>query len=408
MKKEENDMNINKVPKSELDSRLERFIGEIDSTYNEWEMCVITGSVGMFYLTGTICDGLLLIRRGEGATLWVRRSYERCLLESEFSDIRSMRSFRDIAGAVGVLPDTLYLDMAHASMEWYGIFSKYLKFKNLLPIDKVMLKTRSVKSEYELERMRISGSKTDLLLREALPHLLHEGISELELYMDLYWVSVKNGHEGYSRFSMLNTDVSLGHVGFGDSPLYPSVFNGASGAQGLCPAVPALGSRSRLLRNGDLVYVDICCCIDGYNTDKTLIYSFNDRQPDNVVHAHQHCLALHRHAVSLLSPGTRPSDIYAEIMDMVLPEYKHNFMGAPGRTVPFIGHGVGLYVDEMPVIAKGFDTPLENGMTIAIEPKIGIEGIGMVGSENTYLVTDNGGESLTGECLEILVVCDRN
>jgi len=88
----------------------------------------------------------------------------------------------------------------------------------------------------------------------------------------------------------------------------------------------------------------------------------------------------------------------------VKEEYKHIFMGAKGRTVPFIGHGTGLNVDEMPVIAKGFTAPLEEGMTIAIEPKIGIDGVGMVGSENTYLVTKSGGESLTGEQRELDVI----
>ena len=397
-------MNINKTPKTELSQRMERFTSEMDKAYDGWEMCAITGSVSMFYLTGTICDGLLLIRRGESSTLCVRRSYERCLLESEFSDIRQMKNFRDIAEASGALPDTLYLDTAHASLEWYGFFSKYLKFGNVLPIDRVMLKTRSVKSEYELERISLSGKKIDSMLRDNFPQLLREGISELELYLELYVMCIRDGHEGYSRFSMLNTDATLGHIGFGDSPLYPSVFNGASGTKGLCPAIPALGSRSRLLRSGDLVYVDICYCVDGYNTDKTLIFSYGSTQPEHVAAAHRHCLDLHMHAASMLRPGVKASSIYREIMGMVLPEYKHCFMGVPGRTVPFIGHGVGLYVDEMPVIARGFDVPLENGMTIAIEPKIGIDGIGMVGSENTYLVTDNGGISLTGECSEIIVV----
>ena len=397
-------MEISKVPKTELTQRLERFTNEMDKAYDGWEICAIIGSVSMFYLTGTICDGLLLIRRGMGATLWVRRSYERCMIESEFSDIRQMRSFRDIAVEVGALPDTLYLDIAHASMEWHRFFSKYMKFSNVLPIDKIMLSTRSVKSEYELERIRLSGKKTDSILRNDFPKLMRDGISELELYVELYAMCVKGGHEGYSRFSMMETDVTLGHVGFGDSPLYPSVFNGASGTPGLCPAIPALGSRSRFLKDGNLVYVDICFCIDGYNTDKTLVFSYKRKQPEHVVAAHQHCLDLHRHAASLLRPGNKPSEIYAEVLGMVLPEFKHNFMGAPGRTVPFIGHGVGLYVDEMPVIAKRFDTPLENGMTIAIEPKIGIDGIGMVGNENTYLVTDKGGVSLTGECSEIIVV----
>ncbi|NLZ30398.1 MAG: aminopeptidase P family protein, partial [Methanomicrobiales archaeon] len=64
--------------------------------------------------------------------------------------------------------------------------------------------------------------------------------------------------------------------------------------------------------------------------------------------------------------------------------------------VSFLGHGVGLQVDEMPVIARGFDEPLEEGMVIALEPKKGVEGVGMVGTENTFIVTRGGGRSITG------------
>ena len=79
-------------------------------------------------------------------------------------------------------------------------------------------------------------------------------------------------------------------------------------------------------------------------------------------------------------------------------------MGAEGKNVPFVGHGVGLHVDEMPVIAKGFDEPLVPGMTIAVEPKMGIDGVGIVGCEDTWLVTEFGAENLTGEAKEIICI----
>jgi Xaa-Pro aminopeptidase len=98
----------------------------------------------------------------------------------------------------------------------------------------------------------------------------------------------------------------------------------------------------------------------------------------------------------LLTPGTPPSSIYTMAMEDLAPEFLENFMGFGNRRAGFLGHGVGLVVDELPAIAPGFDDPLEEGMTIALEPKKGIPGIGMVGTENTYLVTEHGGVSLTG------------
>jgi Xaa-Pro aminopeptidase len=79
-------------------------------------------------------------------------------------------------------------------------------------------------------------------------------------------------------------------------------------------------------------------------------------------------------------------------------------MALGGNKVGFVGHGIGLALDETPVIAKGFDAPLEEGMVIALEPKLGIPGFGMVGLENTFEVTASGGRSLTGDATAILCV----
>lgn len=396
-------MDIKKIPDDELTNRMRRFLAAMDRTYPEWQMCAIIGGMSMYYLTGTISDGMLLIQRGKDATLWVRRNYERATLESGFHDIRPMSSFRDVANSVEALPDTLYLDMSFATLEWYGFLSKHMRFERVLPIDAVMLGVRAVKSSYEIEIITRAGKIVDHLLRENLPSLLHTGISEAELGADLFSMFVKNGYHGVSRFSMQNADVVLGHIGFSESSLYPSVFNGASGLVGLCPAAPVLGSREVKLKEGDLLYIDIGFGIEGYNVDKTLIYSFNKPQPAFVNEIHRHCLDLEKQAVSMLRAGIKPSDIYQTVCNLVKPDLRDRFMGVKGRTVHFLGHGVGLYINELPVIAKGFDEPLECGMTIAIEPKIGIEGVGMVGSENTYLITESGAVSLTGDAQEIIL-----
>ena len=71
-------------------------------------------------------------------------------------------------------------------------------------------------------------------------------------------------------------------------------------------------------------------------------------------------------------------------------------MGYGDRKVKFLGHGIGLHVNELPVLAKGFDEPIQEGMVFAVEPKVGIRDIGMVGLENTFIVTAEGGVCVTG------------
>jgi len=167
--------------------------------------------------------------------------------------------------------------------------------------------------------------------------------------------------------------------------------------------LPVLGNRDVRLKVGDLVYIDVGFGMDGYNVDKTLIYSFGKAQTKHVRDTHDHCLELEKLAASIMQPGAKPSDVYNTVLRSVKPELRDCFMGQPGRTVSFLGHGVGLYVDEFPVLANGFDQPLECGMTIAVEPKISVQGVGLTGSENTYLITESGAESLTGEPMELIV-----
>jgi len=107
---------------------------------------------------------------------------------------------------------------------------------------------------------------------------------------------------------------------------------------------------------------------------------------------------------ALLKPGNIPSQIYTAITARLSPELAENFMGGKSRRAPFIGHGIGLYVDEHPVLALGFDAPLQNGMVLALEPKAVSPPYGTVGAEETYVVTDAGGRCITGGAAEIMEI----
>lgn len=222
-------------------------------------------------------------------------------------------------------------------------------------------------------------------------------MSEAGFGSEVYALLVREGHHGVVRFGMFDTEIEVGQLGFGESSIYPTRFNGPGGAYGMCPAVPLLGSPKRTLKPGDLVYIDNACGVEGYQTDKTMNYMFGKPLPDNAIEIHYQCVDIQDEMASLLRPGNTPSGIYSGIMDSVTPEFRENFMGFGNRQVNFLGHGVGLLVDEIPVIAKGFDDPLQEGMVIALEPKKGIKGVGMVGIENTFVVTPGGGVSITGK-----------
>jgi len=385
-----------KVPPEELNSRMTRFRKTMDDQNPDWELAAIFSKINVYYFTGTMQEGMLLIPRDADAVFWVRRSYERAVNESLFPDIRQMDSFRDAAVPFGIMPDAVHIETEFVPVAFLGRFRKHFSVTHICSLDNQAGSVRAVKSPYELEIMIRSGEAHRTVLEERVPELLIEGMSEVDLGGALYAEMLKLGHHGVIRFGMLDTEVAIGHIAFGESSIYPTSFNGPGGNFGMSAAVPLLGNRKRKLKKGDLVFIDIGFGIDGYHTDKTLNYIFGEKPGSDVLAEHNACLEIQYRLAEQLRPGVVPSVLFATIMESLSPDFQKNFMGFGSRQVKFLGHGIGLVIDEIPVIAKGFDAPLEANMVLALEPKKGIENIGMVGIENTFIVTPEGGKCITG------------
>jgi len=341
-------------------------------------------------------DGMLIIPRDGEPILWVRRSYERALNESLFRNIKTMKSFRDPAKYMQYFPETVHLETEVIPLALYSRFQKHFPIKTYQALDSSIAAVRSIKSRYELSFMRRAGKIHELVLEDLVPDILVEGMNEAQLAAELFKIMISEGHHGLTRFGMFDTEMFLGQLGFGESSIYPTYFNGPGGNYGMSPAVPLIGSRERKLKNGDLVFVDVGCGVDGYNTDKTMTYMFGKTLPQYAINVHNKCVDIQNEIAEMLKPDAVPSEIYKTIMNSLDKDFLKNFMGFGDRRVNFLGHGIGLLIDEVPVIAEGFKKPLQEGMVFALEPKKGIANIGMVGIENTFIVTSKGGECITG------------
>jgi Xaa-Pro dipeptidase len=349
-------------------------------------------------------DGMLLIPRHDEVVLWIRRSYERALDESLFPVIKSMNSFRDAAAGFSKMPYAVYVETEIIPVAFLQRFQKHFPFREALPLDDQIAAVRAVKSDYETGLMKKSGEMHRIVLEERVPALLKEGMSEVDLAGALYDQMLREGHHGVARCGMFDTELALGIVAFGENSLYPTSFNGPGGIYGMSPAVPLIGSRDRKLKRGDLIFIDIGFGHEGYHTDKTLTYLFGKKPDDDLLREHNTCLDIQHRLAEQLKPGAIPTLLYENMMNTLPPVFLTNFMGFGSRQVKFLGHGIGLVIDETPVIAKGFDSPLEENMVLALEPKKGIENVGMVGIEKTFIVTPHGGESITGKSEGLVVV----
>lgn len=383
------------VPAGELEARLECFRRAMDAEHPGWEMAAVNHKVAMYYFTGTIQEGVLLIRP-QDAVFWVRRSFERACNESHFSDIRPMHSFREAAAFYGSAPKVMYVETKKATLDWERMLHKYFAFEELGSFDSVLQDLRMVKSEYELKQMEQSGAIHETVLDIVAPKLIHGGISEAQLAIALYSEMVQRGSHGTARFNQALGEEAVGIASFGKSGLVRTGFDGPGGTDGTCIAVQSIGNAFRKLQPGRLVYIDIPCGFDGYHTDKTVVYYYGDltkdEQSKHLMEAQQRCLELEQEVVRLMVPGEPIENLYLRTMDKLDNIYGDAFMNG-GK---FLGHSIGLVMDEAPAIAKGFKQPLQPGMTFAVEPKVALPGLGMVGTENTYVVTENGARSLTG------------
>jgi len=249
-----------------------------------------------------------------------------------------------------------------------------------------------VKTPYEIECIRRAAQMLDKAFLD-IPSQLREGLPEYELAARIEYVMRMDGHQGLSRVRRFNMEMFYGAVSFGETASYPHAFDGPVGVRGLYPAVPAMGGRKRLKR-GEPVMVDVVGGYAGYIADGSRTYSLGPVS-QQMQDTHEFILELNAWLEGQLRPGSVPGEVYSQIQARVAKtSFAAHFMGAGENQVRFVAHGVGLELDELPVIAPKFDTPLEPGVVLAVEPKIFYPGLGGVGVENTYVITATGCERL--------------
>ncbi|TVX95460.1 M24 family metallopeptidase [Cohnella terricola] len=364
--------------------------------------CLITQNVGIYYYTGSMQSGYLFVPAEGEPTYYVRRSYVRALEESKVRTVElgSFRVFGEqlkadyperfteagqpvrIGADLDVMPAQLYMRLGQA-----------IPSAQLLDVSSILRSERSVKSAYEIGRISHAAEVVAAALEEGLASL-REGMTELELMAVIENGTRRRGHIGLMRMRGYNQEIMTGIVSAGEAAAEPSYFDGPAGGRGLSPAAPKSVSLRPIGRN-EPILLDLGCCIDGYVIDQTRTAVIGKLAPE-LMSAYRTSEEIIRSSERLLRPGMAPEQIYVQALEMAESAgLAGHFMGYGKDQVKFLGHGIGLEIDEWPVLARGFREPLEPGMTIAVEPKFTFPGQGVVGIENTYLITEDGCRALT-------------
>jgi Xaa-Pro dipeptidase len=354
---------------------------------------VILQNVDQYYLTGTVQGGVLWFPRDGEPLLAVRRSFERARMESAVRNIVPLKTYSELPGLIPNPGETIGFELDILPVAVYQQVSKYFPKARVVDGSMPVRTARSIKTPYEIECIRRAARQLDTMFLD-IPQQLHEGLAEYELAARIEYVLRMAGHQGFTRVRRFNMEMHYGAVSFGETASYPHAFDGPVGVRGLYAAVPVMGSR-RVLKAHEPVMIDICGGYAGYIADGSRTYSIGPVS-QQMLDTYQYILELNSWIEDQLRPGNIPSQIYQTILDRVAKtSFAEHFMGAAENQVRFVAHSVGLELDEIPVIAPKFDTPLEPGVVFAVEPKVFYPGLGGVGVENTYVVTETTCERLT-------------
>jgi len=392
------------VPAGEIESRISRLQQILQR--DDLDGAVILDSVNMFYYGGTMQHGVLFIPASGPPVFFIRRSFERAKKETPLKNLVQLKSFRGIGGKlqdVGSKLNRVGIDETSLPVSMFRKLSAAFSGTVFEDISLSLSRIRSVKSDYEIGLVREAGRRHQLVY-DQIPGMIEEGMTEWELGSAIHGCMLKLDFTGLGRLGAFGGEFIGGLVSFGESGNFPSASVGPGGMVGLSPAFPFLGGRRQLGR-GDPVFIDTGFAYQGYFTDMTRVFTLGP-PPQEAIEAHKICLEIQEAVRSRLKPGTTPSEIFEEIYatEVVPRGFETHFMGYGSNQVSFLGHGIGLVIDEFPAIARKIEVPLQKNMLIAVEPKKGLEGIGLVGIENTFLVTEKGGERITHGDDEISII----
>ncbi len=392
------------TPKAELMARIARFQKRLQATAVEGAL--ILQKSDLFYLTGTVQQAQLYVPAEGAPVLMVKKSHARATAESALEQVVPVASPKDIPRCLKdaglAMPARLGLECDVLPVNLYFLYQSVFQTASVVDVSPEIRRIRAVKSPYELAIMEDAARRADAVAA-GVPGLLRAGMSELELAGLVEASARAMGHQGVLRMRLWGNELFYGHLMAGPSAAAPSYLASPTGGTGAGPAV-AQGAGFGKISPNEPILVDYVFAFDGYLADHTRIVAIGDLS-DDLMRGHEAMCRIQETLSQECRPGVTGGDIYRLALALADDAgYREWFMGSGTDRVPFVGHGIGLELDEYPFLAKGQDMPLKEGMVIALEPKLVIPGQGVVGIENTHVITKTGLRRLTRHPDEIHIV----
>lgn len=361
---------------------------------------LVACNANLYYLTGRVFSGWIYLSPDDDEPWYfVKRP-----VHLQGDRVISVRKPENIIGelrARGIsLPDKLGIELDGLSYSMATRLTAAMGCTEMpANLSGALDMARAVKTPHEVNLMRISGAKHEGVYRK-IPQLFQPGMSDIELQIEIERVSRLEGCLGQFRISGQDMELYMGNVLAGDNADAPSPYDFAMGGGGMDASLP-VGANGTLLRPNMSVMIDMNGNFTGYMTDMTRTFAVGSL-PDEALRAHQVSIDICHELATIGVPGVEARALYDRAAEMAREAGLDMYFMGHRQHAGFVGHGVGIEINELPVLAPRSTYILQSNNTIAIEPKFVIPGTGAVGIENTYVVTDAGMECITRAPQEII------
>ena len=387
------------TPKKEIETRIEALKNKM--VRENISFAVILQNVDLFYFTGTIQKGVLIVPADQPALFFVEKSLYRAGIESplEIIPIKKDKDVGDILRAKGLIKGKCGMEFDVIPVVLFERWKSILDYDNMTDVSTLIKEVRLIKSEFEIAQIIKSGKIISHVFQKA-KGMIKEGMREIDIDAVLIGEMRKMNHQGMLRMRGFNQEMMNGYVTHGYSATISSGADVPISGLGLTPAI-GQGASVNVVQRGVPVIVDFGGGYNGYITDETRIYVAGEMK-DVFRKGYDTAREIIEEIMDYVKEGTNATELYERAYQRAkkagIDEY---FMGHGEGQVGFLGHGLGLEINELPVFTTRHKMVLQEGMIFAIEPKFIIPNEGAVGIEVDFIVRKDGLQRVTDSSLDV-------
>lgn len=380
---------------AEFERRIDRLQDKM--RLKEVDLAVISRNSDLYYYTGSVQPLYFILPVNDQGIVLARKAIQR--IENEVSHLK-LEVFNNTKDLMAILNRYRLDKVEKVGFTFDNVsYASVQRWRQLIPgamavdLSWEIRSLRLVKSEAEIA-IQAKAGEIMAQLPEVVKSGFRPGMTELDLSAVIEKYMREMGHTGLVRCYREGIEMGLGVCSAGVNSLVGTKFDGVCAGVGTSAAV-SYGAGWEPIRKGAPVTLDYAFNLDGYHIDQTRMFCWGELS-EEIIEAYQRMSQIEAEIFNIIRPGVSWEKAYRLATELAEKYgYAEEFMGLGNDKVRFVGHGIGLELDEPPFIAPGMEQPLEENMVMAIEPKVALSGVGVVGIEDTVVIKQTGPQLIT-------------